>query len=117
MGRLIGIDATPARRGLDKGGNHASSEQEAWPKFSCRDVRITIVKIDHNSIRIGIDAPDHVSIQREEIAFEVPELTFQGGRLSIGDQSLVSNHPGWTGLHQACMLTTVVCRARRCVPG
>ena len=36
------------------------------------DVRITIVKIDRNSVRIGIFAPDEVSIQREEIAFEVP---------------------------------------------
>jgi carbon storage regulator len=37
------------------------------------DVRVTIVKIDRNSVRIGIDAPDQVSVQREEIAFEVPE--------------------------------------------
>ena len=36
------------------------------------DVSITIVKIDRNSVRIGIHAPDEVSIQREEIAFEVP---------------------------------------------
>jgi carbon storage regulator len=36
-------------------------------------VRITIVKIDNNSVRIGIDAPQDVSIQRQEIAFEVPE--------------------------------------------
>jgi carbon storage regulator CsrA len=34
---------------------------------------VTIVKIDRNSIRIGIEAPDQVSVQREEIAFEVPE--------------------------------------------
>ncbi len=37
------------------------------------EVRVTIVKIDRNSVRIGIEAPDHVSVQREEIAFEVPE--------------------------------------------
>jgi carbon storage regulator len=37
------------------------------------EVRVTIVKIDRNSIRIGIEAPDDVSVQREEIAFEVPE--------------------------------------------
>ena len=35
-------------------------------------VRITVVKIDNNSVRIGIDAPDDVKIQRQEIAFEVP---------------------------------------------
>ena len=37
------------------------------------EVSITIVKIDRNSVRIGIHAPDHVSIQREEISFEIPE--------------------------------------------
>ena len=36
------------------------------------DVKITVVKIDNHTIRIGIDAPDHVSIQRSEIAFDVP---------------------------------------------
>jgi carbon storage regulator len=38
------------------------------------DVRVTIVKIDRNTIRIGIEAPDEVSVQREEIAFEVPQV-------------------------------------------
>ena len=46
------------------------------------DVRITIVKIDRNSVRIGIDAPDDVSVQREEIAFEVPQS--QSSRLRGG---------------------------------
>jgi len=32
------------------------------------DVRITVVKIDRNSVRIGIEAPAEVSIQREEVA-------------------------------------------------
>jgi carbon storage regulator len=41
-------------------------------------VRITVVKIDNNSVRIGIDAPDHVSIQRREIAFELPS-SFSSG--------------------------------------
>ena len=36
-------------------------------------VRITVVKIDNNAVRIGIEAPEDVSIQRQEIAFEVPE--------------------------------------------
>ncbi len=38
------------------------------------EVRITIVKIDRNSIRIGIDAPDDISVQREEIVFELPQV-------------------------------------------
>ena len=38
------------------------------------EVRVTIVKIDRNSVRIGIEAPDDVSVQREEIVFELPRL-------------------------------------------
>jgi carbon storage regulator len=37
------------------------------------DVRVTIVKIDRNSVRIGIHAPEEVSVQREEISFELPQ--------------------------------------------
>jgi carbon storage regulator len=36
------------------------------------DVRITVVKIDNQTIRIGVEAPDEVSIQRSEIAFDQP---------------------------------------------
>ncbi len=32
------------------------------------DIRITVVKIDRNSVRIGIEAPDDLKIHREEIA-------------------------------------------------
>jgi carbon storage regulator len=31
------------------------------------EVRITIVKIDRNAVRIGIEAPDDVTVYREEI--------------------------------------------------
>ena len=34
------------------------------------DVRITIVKVDRNSVRIGIEAPADVMIRREEILEE-----------------------------------------------
>ncbi len=37
------------------------------------DIRVTVIKIDRNSIRIGIHAPDDVSIKRQEIVFEMPE--------------------------------------------
>jgi carbon storage regulator len=44
------------------------------------EVRVTIVKIDRNSVRIGIEAPDEVPVQREEIAFEVPHpRSFEAG--------------------------------------
>lgn len=32
------------------------------------DIKITVVKIDRNSVRIGIEAPDDVKIHREEVA-------------------------------------------------
>jgi carbon storage regulator len=32
------------------------------------DIKVTIVKIDRNSVRIGIEAPDDVTIHREELA-------------------------------------------------
>lgn len=32
-----------------------------------QEVRVTIVKIDRNSVRIGIEAPDDVTVYREEI--------------------------------------------------
>ncbi len=38
------------------------------------DVRITIVKIDNHSVRIGIEAPGDVPIYREEIvAFQTAD--------------------------------------------
>ena len=37
------------------------------------EVKITIVKIDRNSVRIGIEAPGDVTVYREEIAPAEPE--------------------------------------------
>jgi carbon storage regulator len=38
------------------------------------DIRITVAKIDAKSVRIGIEAPEHISIKRQEIAFELPRM-------------------------------------------
>lgn len=41
-----------------------------------QDVRITIVKIDRNSVRIGIEAPHDVTVYREEIVPMELDLAF-----------------------------------------
>jgi carbon storage regulator len=40
-------------------------------------VRITIVKIDRNSVRIGIEAPSDVTVYREEIVIVGQEPSFK----------------------------------------
>lgn len=34
------------------------------------DVKITVIRIGPNSVRIGIDAPGHLNIVREELCFD-----------------------------------------------
>jgi carbon storage regulator len=38
---------------------------------------VTVVKIDHNQVRLGIEAPEHVAVFREEIC---PESRLAGLR-------------------------------------
>jgi len=44
------------------------------------DIRITIVKIDRNSVRIGIEAPGDVTVYREEIVLSEQELEVSNER-------------------------------------
>ena len=41
------------------------------------DIVVSVVKIQGNTVRIGIDAPEHVRILRSELA-EWNELSFEG---------------------------------------
>jgi carbon storage regulator len=43
------------------------------------DVRVTIVKIDRNSVRIGIEAPNSVMVYREEIVPQETERPLNAG--------------------------------------
>jgi carbon storage regulator len=44
-----------------------------------QDVRVTIVKIDRNSVRIGIEAPGEVTVYREEIVPQESERPLNAG--------------------------------------
>jgi carbon storage regulator len=43
------------------------------------DVMITIVKVDRNSVRIGIDAPANIAICRKELAQHTRPLPVESG--------------------------------------
>lgn len=37
------------------------------------DITLTVVKIDRNQVRLGIEAPLHVPILRQELVIDMPE--------------------------------------------
>ncbi len=47
-----------------------------------KDITLTVVKIDRNQVRLGIEAPLNVPILREELVFELPEGTES---IEVGD--------------------------------
>lgn len=38
------------------------------------NIRVTVLAIKGNQVRLGFEAPDNVPIRRQEICFEVPNL-------------------------------------------
>ena len=55
------------------------------------DIRVTIVKIDRNSIRVGIEAPGDVAIRREEIAIADRELEALAQITPVGSNPAETN--------------------------
>jgi carbon storage regulator len=47
-----------------------------------KDITLTVVKIDRNQVRLGIEAPLNVPILREELVIDLPE----GQNLMIDDE-------------------------------
>lgn len=39
--------------------------------FVGRDIRVTIVSIEGDEVRVGIDAPAHIRVSRDDISFEL----------------------------------------------
>lgn len=48
------------------------------------NIRITIVKVDRHSVRIGIEAPGDVSIYREEVLNLEPAPAHEADGLLVG---------------------------------
>jgi carbon storage regulator len=53
------------------------------------DVKITVIRIGPNSVRIGIDAPGHLNIVREELC-----LDDHGAAIAGGVDAEHSSNPG-----------------------
>ena len=69
---------------------------------------ITVVKLDRNQVRIGIEAPGDVAVFREEIAPAPDEPEFRGGRGRVGsDAAPPRAGSSWTGGRRSVSLTTV----------
>ena len=41
------------------------------------DIIVTVVKIDRNQVRIGIEAPGHIPVYREELLPAIREQSFE----------------------------------------
>jgi carbon storage regulator len=52
------------------------------------DVKITVIRIGPNSVRIGIDAPGNLNIVREELCFD------DQGAAIVGTSGEDASHPG-----------------------
>jgi len=80
---------TPRSLGATHGGeNHVSSEAGARPEFSesAGCPRDDCQESTETPVRIGIGAPDDVSVQREEIAFECRFIGLVPSRLGPPEQ-------------------------------
>ena len=51
------------------------------------DVTITVLAIKGNQIRLGIDAPKHVSVHRQEIQEKINESSNKGDFFSDSDEA------------------------------
>lgn len=45
------------------------------------DIKITVIRIGPNTVRIGIDAPGHLNIVREELCFDDRNTAIAGSGL------------------------------------
>ena len=89
-------DADPSSTGYDSRRSEAMLvlSRKLGQSFQVGpDVRVTIVKIDRNSVRIGIDAPDEVSVQREEIVLRGAAAAAAPARPGPPDRAAMTGPP------------------------
>lgn len=55
------------------------------------DVKITIIEIKGGSIRIGIDAPRHMKVHRQEVYDKIKEENKEATQWDIADLSALSS--------------------------
>lgn len=55
------------------------------------DVKITIIEIKGGSIRIGIDAPRHMKVHRQEVYDKIKEENQEATQWDIADLSALSS--------------------------
>lgn len=57
------------------------------------DVKITVIRIGPNSVRIGIDAPGHLNIVREELCLNPSQAALAGSGADEHEQAGRPNLP------------------------
>lgn len=58
------------------------------------DITITIVEIRGEQVRLGIDAPRHVSVYRQEVLDQIREQNRQAASVSDTDAALLPRRAG-----------------------
>ena len=54
-----------------------------------QDITVRIIRIDRDSVRIGVDAPRDVPVHREELYQEIVRTNIEASKLPL-------NLPGWS---------------------
>lgn len=55
------------------------------------DIKITIIDVKGNSIRIGIDAPRHMKVHRQEVYDKIKEENREATQWELADLSALSS--------------------------
>ena len=54
------------------------------------DIRVTVVQVKGNKVRLGIEAPAHVNILRSELVFDLEKFETRSGKTASQDSKNVT---------------------------